>query len=100
MILRPNEDFPPAPALPEEPVLRSQAQRVIDRFGGPVQLAKALAAIGSPRHASNVTRWTYSRKRGGTGGLIPGSAMPLVIQAARYHGVFLTPQDTDPRPSP
>lgn len=80
-------------------VKQSQAARVAAKFGGIRALARALEKAGCPRDAANVYRWTYPKARkGGTGGLIPSSAMPLVLEAARLDGVLLTAEDIDPRP--
>lgn len=78
--------------------LRSQAQRVIDKFGGHRRLAAILNSI-DPKFSRNPTslyRWTYPRERGGTAGVIPTSALPLIIKAARIEGIFLTAEDFYP----
>ena len=64
------------------------AARVIAAFGGVQRVA---AAIG--RHSSRVHRWTYPVERGGTGGRIPGSAVPKILKAAAERGIALTPND-------
>lgn len=82
------------------PTKTTQAQRVIAKFGGARQLAQALSRLelGKRRDAANVYRWTYPKSKGGTGGLIPSSAMADVLEAARLDGVLLTAEDIDPRP--
>lgn len=75
---------------------RSQAEAIIRRFGGPRDLARALAAVGAPRDPSAIYRWTYPRDQGGTGGLIPTSAVKDVKRAARFAGIELRPEDWDP----
>lgn len=87
----------------KDPPPRSQAQRVIDKFGGPRRLAALLRVIDPPRadgkirHTpSSVYRWTYPRERGGTAGRIPAHVLPLVMKAARLEGIFLTPDDLYP----
>lgn len=77
---------------------RSQAQRIVDKFGGARRLASALHAADPSyaRHPSNVYRWLYPREKGGTGGVIPTSALPLVITAARIEGIYLTADDLYP----
>ncbi len=75
----------------------SQAERIINKFGGVPNLVKALETAGRPRHRQNIYRWTWPRERGGTGGVIPTSALEDVAEAARIEGVLLTPDDFDPR---
>lgn len=85
----------------ESPRLRSQAERVIAKFGGPYKLSKAVAALGDPAKTLNpasVYRWMYDRKKGGTGGLVPTGSLPVVLEAARFDGIFLSTDDLDPRP--
>jgi len=87
---------------PEEPPrLRSQAERVIAKFGGPYKLSKAVAALGDPSKTLNpasIYRWCYPRNKGGTGGLVPTGSLPIVLEAARFDGIFLSVDDLDPRP--
>jgi hypothetical protein len=77
---------------------RSQAERVIAKFGGARQLAEALKAVSPEayRNASSVYRWTYPRSKYGTAGVIPTAAIPHVIAAARVWGVVLIPEDFFP----
>lgn len=77
---------------------RSQAVRVIAKFGGARALARALAAIGESayRNPSSVYRWTYPRSKYGTDGVIPTAALSAVVKAARYAGVLLTVEDLFP----
>lgn len=75
---------------------RSQAEAIIRRFGGPRDLARALAKVGAPRDPSTIYRWTYPRSQGGTGGLIPTSAIKDIKRAAMITGVVLRPEDWDP----
>jgi hypothetical protein len=78
---------------------RTQAERVIAKFGGCAELAYALAKVGKPRHYTNVYRWTQPKTvRGGTGGTIPASALPSVLEAAAKYDITLTADDLDPRP--
>ena len=75
-----------------------QAWRVFDRFGGVARTVQALRDLG-PEHErtrSTLYRWTYPRERYGTGGLIPASAMPSVLQAARLHGIVIRAEDLYP----
>jgi hypothetical protein len=69
----------------------TQAERIIAKFGGPATLAKLIG-----RNPASVYRWTYSRAIGGTDGLIPSSALRLVLDAARKEGIFITSDDLYP----
>ncbi len=75
-----------------------QASRIISKFGGSYRLEKALQ-IANPlnqkhwRCGSSIYRWTYSRRRNGTGGLIPSEMIEPIMRAARYWGVFLDDSD-------
>lgn len=68
-----------------------QAQRIIDRFGGVPALATAIE-----KDASAIYKWNYPRDSGGTGGLVPSSAIPLVMTAADILGVKFKTGDWDP----
>lgn len=92
----------------------SQAERVLRKFGGAAcgeeevngrevrggagarRLSEILEIIGYPKTPASIYRWTYPRSRGGTGGLIPTSAWPLIHLAARYAGILITAEDRDP----
>lgn len=85
------------------PPKRSQAKRIFAKFGGAGNLHKALAeladATGDEQHRrdrSVIYRWDLPKAQGGTGGFVPISAMPSVMQAARRQGVLLTTADTAP----
>lgn len=81
------------------PINRSQAQRVIDKFGGSPEGIKRLArGLDCSVHA--IYRWTYPTDRGGTGGLVPSRAMQKIVVLAREEGIFLDAEDTDPHPRP
>jgi amino-acid N-acetyltransferase len=89
-----------APVVEEPPRPRSQAERVIAKFGGPYKLAKAVAALGragAKLNPATIYRWVYPKAKGGTDGLIPTSSLHLVLEAARYDGIFLSTDDLDPR---
>lgn len=45
------------------------------------------------RSYGRVLRWTYSKERGGTGGLIPADMQPILLRVAREEGLPLTPDD-------
>lgn len=76
----------------------TQADRIIKRFGGARPLAQAIReATGKKCDPSRVFRWRMPRENGGTGGLIPGAAVPGVKAAARLMGVLLHDDDWAPR---
>jgi len=67
---------------------KSAAQKVIDIFGGPSKVAKALG-LGR----STVTRWTYPPERSGTDGHIPGKYHQQIVNAAKEQGLVITAED-------
>lgn len=48
------------------------------------------------KHVSRVYRWMYSKERGGTGGLIPQSDAPTLLEYAREHKIDLKAADFFP----
>lgn len=76
----------------EPPVRISQATRVINKMGGHATVARLL---GMDR--SQVYRWEYDKKKGGTGGLVPTQRLNALIEHARTLGILLSPDDLDPR---
>lgn len=84
----------------------TQAGRVFVKFHNARQLKLALdrlaVATGDGKHRrayGAVCRWNLPRdKQGGTGGLIPSSAMPSVLLAAKHEGIVLTADDLAPSP--
>lgn len=77
---------------------RSQAARIIGKFGGPYRLARALQHLPNPahhRHPSVIYRWLWPKGKG-RGGRIPLSAWDGIQAAARLHGIYLTPEDMAP----
>lgn len=76
----------------------TQAHRIILKFGGAIRMAKVMLAAGIDIHASTIYRWTHPRSMGGGGGVIPAHRWDDVVVAARYDGIVITPEDTDPRP--
>lgn len=64
------------------------AQSVINKFGGFDAVADALG-----RHPISVRKWTYDRKQGGTGGLIPTSAQARLLQVAKRRKLNITAAD-------
>jgi hypothetical protein len=91
----PHLNLVPVPAIVKQAVAGSQAERVFDRFGGPKRLCGALAAVGHPRNLATLYRWAYPKPKG-CGGVIPSSAWPIVMAAARFEGVVLPPDVTSP----
>lgn len=77
--------------------MKTQAQRIIDKFGNAYKLSQALKRAGVNRNANAIYKWTYSREKGGTGGLIPTKAVAEILSAARLEGILLTQEDLDPR---
>lgn len=74
-----------------EKVRLSQAERVIVKFGDATKLAKLINC-----DPSTVFKWTYTRDKQGSDGIIPSSAMKKVLKAARAEGIYLTPEDLWP----
>lgn len=70
----------------------TQAQKIIDKFGGAPRLASALRC-----DVSAIYKWNYPKEKGGTDGLVPSSTMPEVIRAADVLGIELSSEDLDPR---
>lgn len=77
---------------------RSQAQRIIAKFGGVRKLQEALHAIAPEKFKTTdiVYRWTHPKSKRGTGGLIPNGAIPYVEAAAKVEGIELTESDWYP----
>lgn len=67
-----------------------QAAKIALKFGGPAELARALAP---KRSRTVVYRWLYPKAMGGTDGRIPPAAWLEVKQAAREVGILLTMED-------
>lgn len=79
---------------------KSQADRLIRKFGGARNLMRILKKIGEPLTAATIYRWAYPKEKGGTGGLIPTRTWPTLFRAAKYAGVFISQEETDPRSIP
>lgn len=77
----------------------TQAERLFSVFGGACELLRCLKDVGQPRHRSTIYKWNAPKSVGGTGGVVPTSVWPDIIQAARYAGVFLRPELFDVRQS-
>lgn len=81
---------------------KTQAERVVAKFGGPYRMAHALAALPDPtmhRSPSVIYRWLWT-SRGGRqnvrNGRIPVKAWDGILKAARLHGIFLSAEDMKP----
>lgn len=68
-----------------------QASRIIRKFGGARRLARLLGY-----EASRVYKWTYSREKGGTNGLVPAAVVPKIQALADLEKVHLTDSDWAP----
>jgi hypothetical protein len=64
------------------------AERIIDKFKGEANVAKAAGV-----DISRVHRWRYSKERGGTGGVIPTRHQQTLLDKARESGIDLAPAD-------
>lgn len=60
----------------------------IKAFGGVRALARALG-----KAPSSVSRWGKSRRRGGSAGMIPTSALQQILKIAPEKGVTITPEE-------
>lgn len=69
----------------------TQAERIIDKFGGVMKLVRLLNQI-DPENTitpSSVYRWNYPTNKYGTGGIIPIKHIPNILKAARLEGIFI-----------
>lgn len=66
----------------------SPAERIIEKCGGAGVVAEIVGV-----HVSRVHRWTYSKERGGTGGLIPAQHQQPILDRARERGIDISPAD-------
>ncbi len=83
-----------------EPVKKpppTQADLIIDKFGGARRLTEYLWSAGVEYSYTTVYKWTYTRAKGGTNGRVPTAAWPGVIAAARIAGILISAEDMDPR---
>jgi len=71
----------------------NQAERIIQKFGGPIPMAEALSAVGYNKRVTAIYKWTHDRDKGGAGGMIPNSVHAIIRRAARLQGILLTPAD-------
>ena len=75
-----------------DPTLGTQAQRLFHAFGGPRHLLRAIHELNpqNPAYApATIYKWGYPRSRGGTDGIIPTAAWPIIIEAAKLEGIVL-----------
>jgi hypothetical protein len=74
---------------------RTQAERVFAKFGGVARLCHALEELGPEHRRGRVTihKWNMPKEKGGTGGLIPSSALKSILLAAKAEGIVLTAED-------
>lgn len=78
---------------------RTQAQRIIDAFGGAYNLSRALMLVGKEealRSVPSIYRWTYPVHKGGSAGLVPLNAMHWIKKAASLTNVTLTEEIVAP----
>ena len=68
--------------------MSTPATQIIEKFGSAKRLAEAIG-----RDPASVYRWTHPKSRGGTGGRIPRSAIPKILQAAEALGISITPDE-------
>lgn len=66
----------------------TQADRIIDKFGGKEAFRQKFKIS-----ASRLYRWTAPDAKGGTGGRIPSKHHPRLLEVARAEGVELSPAD-------
>ena len=64
------------------------ASRIIEKCGGPKPTAEMVGVS-----ISRVHRWTYSKERGGTGGIVPSGHQQRLLDEARKRGIPLEPAD-------
>jgi len=76
------------------------AQRIIEKCGdGDFARGVAVVAEMAGVHPTRVHRWTYPKKRGGTGGTIPSAHQQVILDGARERRIPLTPEDFFEKPS-
>jgi hypothetical protein len=81
---------------------QTQAERIYAKFGGVPKLHKALANLEAAepvkwkkatRAISAIYRWNLPKEHGGTGGMVPNSAVPAILAAAKLDGLVVTADD-------
>lgn len=78
-------------------IYMSQAERILLKFGGARRLSRLMKACGRTKDPTSIYKWTYSKEKGGTGGLIPTAAWSDILLVARMEGLLITSEDMDPR---
>lgn len=68
--------------------MSTAAEIVIRKCGGHQQVADLLGI-----DVTSVYRWTYSKERGGTGGLVPTRHQSVLLEKAQRAGFELAPAD-------
>lgn len=78
----------------------TQADSIFQKFGGVPKLHAALERLADVtgddsvrRNLSTLYRWNLPRAVAGTGGLIPTTAWPDILRAAKLHGIHIAPED-------
>lgn len=69
-------------------VAMTQAQRIIDKFGGKEAFQEKFQVS-----ASRLYRWVTPEAKGGTGGRIPSKHQQALLELARAEGIDLQPAD-------
>ena len=74
-----------------------QAQHIIGKFGGVINLMMAVQACYPEKKdhwtRTAIYRWLYPVEVGGLGGSVPRGAEKKLLKAARYAGILLTLED-------
>lgn len=87
----PSQKNPPRKLYP-----RTQAERIIAKFGGAERLHSLLNEVGHEYSLIAVRSWLDQTRL--AKGLIPTPAWNAIILAAKYDGIVLGLEDFDPRP--
>lgn len=74
----------------------NQAQKITRKFERNGRSGYRILAEAIRYQPSAVYRWSYPKAKGGTGGVIPAPAVPLVQEAAERLRVRLSPKDWSP----
>ncbi len=68
------------------------AKTVIAKLGG----VEAVCSI-TGKHLSRVYRWMHPKEKGGTGGLIPTSEAPKLLEHAKVNNIKISADDFFPK---
>lgn len=71
--------------------MENPALKVFEKCGGVKNVAEVCE-----RSENRVTRWSYPKERGGTGGLIPAEMQVKLLTASQSRGWDLRPEDFVP----